>query len=232
MSVGRAGPGSRGGGKSRGVLGWRGHRCCHRSQPTTVLCRHCPIAVPSHHHPLPLSSCPISPIPPQSHTAIISSHCCHPHPTLLSCLSLSHPTATPSHHPPHTILPPSCLVTVLSHPCPMPSPTQCPARGGDHPQATRVLICLGPPACATRLCHTGSCCPCPLCVPPNTPPSTSLSFGGGNCMLHVPPTLSHVPACVPAGQGGLALPPEPAVPPSCRRSRGALVPPPSSPFGF
>lgn len=257
------------------------HHCPVRplSPPTIVLCHHCPITVPSHCHLIPPpshpSSCPLSPIPPPSHTAITSSHRCHPHPTLPplsvtvpSCtavpshrppphhpaLSLSSPTTVPAHH--HPLLPPSCPITVPAHHSPIPPPSHptttvpfchqpspsshpsrslflaqpvpvsCQGRGQrDHTQATRVPICLGPPPCATRLCHTGSCYPCPLRAPPqhhHPPPSL---LGIGNCMPHVPPLLNHVPTCVPTGQGGLVLPPEPAVPPSCHRSRGGPGPP-------
>lgn len=197
------------------------------SHPPTTLSCHCPIL----HCPAITPSCLVTVLshhrpgtPTSSPATIVSRHC--------ATSPQSHSTTISSHHHELSVTSPPPGLT-HSGPCSLPSPSQsCQGRGQrDHTQVTRVPSCLGPPPCATRFCHTGSCCPCPLHVPPqhhHPPPS----FGCGNCMLHVPSILSHVPTCVPAGQGGLALPPEPVVPPSCRRSRGARVPPPSSPFGF
>lgn len=194
------------------------------SSPTTVLCHHCLITVPSDCHLIPPpshpSSCPITPMPPQSDTAITSSHRCHPYPTL--------PPPCPVTVPPYTAMAsttlptPSCLVTVLSHHRPSPPPScpativshHCPTPPKSHPTST-VPFChqpshcshpfspcslprpsvscrggatettpmlpthLGPPPCATRLCHTGSCYPCPLRVPPqhHHPPPCLLGVG-------------------------------------------------------
>lgn len=255
------------------------------SPPTTVLCHQCPTTVPSDCHLIPPSShpssCPRSPISPQSHTAITSSHHCHPHPTLPP-LSVTVPlyTAMPSHHPPHTILtchcplPPlsqpttilSChhcvpslsqpttisfyhhLITppwslsvtspptplIHSGPCSLPSSSQCPARGGTRDPTLRPP--MSPSAWDPHPVPPGSATWDPATpVSSTSHPNTTIHlpvFWGWELHAPCPPVLSYVLTFIPTGQGGLVLPPEPAVPPSCHRSRGGPVPPPSSPFKF
>lgn len=189
------------------------HPVLPSSLPTIVPSQ--PAAI-SYRHPSPPRCCLVTVLilPPSQPSTVLSCH---------TTLSQSYPSPPSCHPPCRRPIPPSSHPATSPHLgslspsqllVPIPAPV-CPAGAGQRD--------MPPITCISILCHQA--------LPRGVPLSPSSPHAITAIHLPVSPhVLRPVLACVPAGRGGLAVPPGPAVPPSCPRWwGGALFPAPPRP---